>query len=76
MTHTDTPPTDPTTSLPTTNSHPMITRSKNSIHKPNPKYGLVSTSFIDDHVPTSVSQALRDSRWRSAMSAEFDASST
>lgn len=71
ITHPDT--TYPTPSDPPTNSHPMITRSKNSIDKPNPKYCLVSTSSTNNREPTSVSQALKDPCWRSAMSDEFDA---
>lgn len=52
--------------------HHMTTRSRNNIHKPNPKYCLTSSASSDIE-PSTVSQALSDSRWREAMSSEFSA---
>lgn len=46
----------------------------NQIHKPNPKYLLTTKHPLLPSVePTSVSQALKSSDWRNAMSKEFDA---
>lgn len=52
-------------------THSMTTRSRNNIHKTNPRYCLTSTlrSIIE---PSSVTQATTDVRWRNAMSAEFN----
>ena len=58
---------------PTTSIHPMKTRSQNNIFKPNPKYSLTVSNSHDDPKPTSHTQALKDPRWRAAMSTEFDA---
>lgn len=59
------------------NVHPMLTRSKSGIRKPNPKYALnLSTSNVSTSlplVPSSVSVALRDTQWRLAMLDEFNA---
>ncbi|XP_073138449.1 uncharacterized protein [Henckelia pumila] len=53
--------------------HPMTTRSRNHIIKPNPKYSLNTTTSLVDQEPTCVTTALRDYCWRTAMSEEFDA---
>ncbi|KAG7564506.1 Ribonuclease H-like superfamily [Arabidopsis suecica] len=50
---------------PPPNTHPMTTRAKNNIHKPNPKYGL--TVQLGELEPTSHSQALKDEKWRRSM---------
>ncbi|XP_010545858.1 PREDICTED: uncharacterized protein LOC104818098, partial [Tarenaya hassleriana] len=57
-----------------TNLHPMTTRSKNQIFKPNQKVSLSTSlsSFLETE-PTCVSHAMKDPRWRSAMSDEFNA---
>lgn len=57
---------------PTAPTHSMITRARNNITKPNPMYFLTST-VTSDIEPTTVKQALSDSCWRDAMSAEFSA---
>lgn len=49
----------------------MITRSKNNIRKPNPKYGL--TAILEEVEPENLTQALKDEKWRKAMSSEYDA---
>ena len=58
--------------LPPVNSHPMTTRFKNAIVKPNPKYGL-STTLSGDTEPTSVSQAVKSPHWLQAMNIEYQA---
>ena len=57
---------------PNTNTRPMTTRLKNSIVKPNPKYGLISIigTNIERH---TVSQELKYPRWVQAMRFEFEA---
>ncbi|KAK0607378.1 hypothetical protein LWI29_014097 [Acer saccharum] len=68
-------PLSPTTSTsPQHAGHPMVTRSKNNIHKPLTKLSL--TSVLSSSVqpePTCASQALKTPEWRKAMSEEFDA---
>ncbi|KAK0605174.1 hypothetical protein LWI29_023729 [Acer saccharum] len=64
--------TDPHTSPPVGN-HPMVTRSKNNIHKPITKLSLTSVLLPTQVEPTCVSQALKFPEWRRAMSEEFDA---
>lgn len=49
----------------------MTTRGKNNIHKPNPKYGL--TAILHEVEPENHTQALKDEKWRRAMSDEADA---
>ncbi|GFQ01835.1 retrovirus-related pol polyprotein from transposon tnt 1-94 [Phtheirospermum japonicum] len=53
--------------------HPMRTRSKNQIHKPNTRYALEASVSLSNVEPSNITQALKDPRWRSTMSAEFDA---
>lgn len=55
----------------TKNNHPMKTRSKDGIYKPNPKYGLAS--ILTEVKPETYTQALKDKRWRQDMSDEADA---
>ncbi|KAK0598875.1 hypothetical protein LWI29_000254 [Acer saccharum] len=56
---------------PLVNSHPMTTRAKNAIHKPIQKLNLhASLQQSSDFEPITVSQALKDSNWRRAMSEE------
>lgn len=52
-------------------THPMTTRSKNNIFKPNPRYGL--TAILKEIEPESHTQAIKDMKWRRAMSDEYDA---
>ena len=55
-------------------THPMQTRAKNNIHKPLQKLNLHTTlSPHSDLEPTTSSQALKDPKWRQAMSDEFNA---
>jgi len=52
----------------------MQTRAKNNIHKPLQKLNLHTTlSQNSDLEPTSSAQALKDPKWRQAMSDEFNA---
>lgn len=52
----------------------MITRAKNNIHKPLTKINLHSQlSIISDLEPTSVTQALKNHKWRQTISEEYDA---
>jgi hypothetical protein len=59
---------------PSPESTRIVTRSMNQIHKPNPKYLHTSKHPLASSIePTCVSQALKSSEWRNAMSKEFDA---
>ena len=52
----------------------MQTRAKNNIHKPLQKLNLHTTlSQHSDLEPTTSAQALKDPKWRQAMSDEFNA---
>lgn len=56
------------------NHHPMRTRAKNNISKPKQKFAMtVSANKQREREPTSVSQALKDERWRKSMCVEMDA---
>lgn len=57
-----------------TNHHPMTTRRKNNILKPNTKLNL--SAALSTHIPPeprTVNQALKDKIWRGSMSEELDA---
>ncbi|CAA7023370.1 unnamed protein product [Microthlaspi erraticum] len=59
---------------PPLNIHPMQTRRKNNIVKPNSKYNLsaaLSTNIASE--PMTLTQAMKDRRWRGAISGEIDA---
>lgn len=49
----------------------MTTELMNQIRKPNSKYDLVA--LLTELEPTTVSQALKDAKWRRSMSDEYDA---
>lgn len=52
----------------------MKTRSQHQITKPNKKFlHLTALSFLHHREPRTMHQALKDKRWRGAMSTEFDA---
>ncbi|RVW87968.1 Retrovirus-related Pol polyprotein from transposon RE1 [Vitis vinifera] len=53
--------------------HVIVTRSKHNIHKPIQKLNLTAQLRQPTLEPTTVTQALKDPKWRQAMSAEFDA---
>ncbi|KAL1203366.1 Retrovirus-related Pol polyprotein from transposon RE1 [Cardamine amara subsp. amara] len=56
------------------NTHRMTTRGKSGIVKSNPKYSLaVTLANSSDLEPQNYRQALKDKKWRHAMSDEFDA---
>lgn len=55
-----------------TNHHPMVTRTKSGISKPNPRYAnLVLSNFPLE--PRNISMALKHSGWRAAMEDELRA---
>jgi histone deacetylase 1/2 len=66
---------------PTPTVHPMLTRARAGIFKPNPRYALSSTSVTPassstadvSPLPSSVRVALRDPNWRAAMESEYNA---
>jgi hypothetical protein len=49
----------------------MVTRARDGIYKPNPKYALATTGFISP-VPRSVRSAVKDPHWYAVMKSEFD----
>ncbi|GAB2277530.1 hypothetical protein Dimus_039233 [Dionaea muscipula] len=54
-------------------SHPMVTRAKSGIHKPNPKYALLHDYASIPKEPKSVKSALSHPGWRAAMQEELAA---
>ncbi|KAI3797236.1 hypothetical protein L1987_32491 [Smallanthus sonchifolius] len=59
---------------PTINTHPMTTRGKVGISKPNPHFNLnTTTSKIISPLPSSYQRALSDPHWKQAMTNEFKA---
>ncbi|KAG7598911.1 Integrase catalytic core [Arabidopsis suecica] len=61
---------NPAPALVPSNIHPMVTRAKNNIQKPNRKFA--NNIKLEEVEPTSHVQALKDERWRRAMGEEFD----
>lgn len=56
--------------------HPMLTRSRVRVFKPNPKYALTTEAPILSSispVPTSAQAALKDPNWKATMALEFEA---
>jgi hypothetical protein len=51
----------------------MVTRARDGIFKPHPRYAAVATVNEPPPVPTSIRAALRDAAWHRAMQDEFDA---
>ncbi|XP_066319578.1 uncharacterized mitochondrial protein AtMg00810-like [Miscanthus floridulus] len=51
----------------------MVTRARDDIHMPNPRYANVAAPAPPTAPPPSVRAALRDSEWHAAMQTEFDA---
>ena len=68
---------DASSSLPTFNptvrTHGMTTRSQNNIFKPKQAFTINKHPILTSLEPTCVSQALNDSKWRQAMTKEFNA---
>jgi histone deacetylase 1/2 len=64
-------PTPPAPS-PAAPRHPMITRMRHGLFQPNPRYANLAATAIS-LLPSSISEALRDPNWSSAMQAEYDA---
>ena len=56
---------------PSTSCHPMTTRSKAGIRKPNPRYVLM-TSKVAYPEPKTVTKALKDKRWHDPMAEEIN----
>ena len=65
-------PNNPPSSSPPLNHHPMQTCSRNSIIKPNPKYGL-TTIIPTITEPYIISQAPQDPKWVQVMQEDYDA---
>lgn len=66
--HSSLPPLNPA------NTHQMETQSKKGIAKPNTKYSLAMTLVKSPgHEPRTPLQALKDEKWRHAMSEEYNA---
>lgn len=57
---------------PSHSRHPMQTRSKSAIIKPNPKYSLHSV-IPPNTKPSSINQTLKDLKWAQAMKKEYNA---
>ena len=55
------------------NQHPMQTRAKNKIVKPTSRFSFNASKRYLNPEPRTVAQALKDERWRKAMSTEYDA---
>ncbi|KAL1224683.1 Retrovirus-related Pol polyprotein from transposon RE1 [Cardamine amara subsp. amara] len=55
---------------PSTTHHPMLTRSKAGITKPNPRYALL-THRVSYPEPKTVTEALKDAGWTKAMQGEM-----
>jgi histone deacetylase 1/2 len=53
--------------------HPMKTRAKDGISKPNPKYALLTTTSSIPSEPSSFTQAIKNPQWKNAMADEFNA---
>ena len=51
----------------------MSTQSKNDIHHPDPKYSIVTIHIIKPTSQTTVTQALKDTKWSATMTGELDA---
>lgn len=65
---------EPTPETQQTNNHPMRTRAKNHISRPNPRYGISAIlATASDTEPRTLLQALKHKQWRSSVSSEFDA---
>lgn len=77
--HIPTPPVpspspEPALPSPPPNQHPMKTRSKNNIVKPNTKLSLTAIKpKLKPYIPKTVAEALRDPNWRQAMCDEINA---
>ncbi|WZZ66822.1 hypothetical protein YC2023_078192 [Brassica napus] len=55
------------------NQHPMATRAKRGISKPNSKYAYAANLTQSHHfIPTTIAQALADPNWRQAVIDEFN----
>lgn len=73
FTEADFPPLDATVvaAPPIVNEHSMVTRGKDGVRKPNPRYALIATkSPISE--PKTVASALKHPGWTAAMTDEFD----
>uniref|UniRef100_A0ACD5V1F3 Uncharacterized protein n=1 Tax=Avena sativa TaxID=4498 RepID=A0ACD5V1F3_AVESA len=67
------PPSPPPVATPPATKHHMITRSKNGIFQPNPKYAHLTTTSSISPIPKTVRTALHDPVWLTAMQEEFGA---
>ncbi|WZZ66160.1 hypothetical protein YC2023_077530 [Brassica napus] len=71
VTETSAPGPARTTQATSVSHHPMLTRSKAGITKPNPRYALM-TSKVAYPEPKTVTEALKDKRWCDPMSEEIN----
>jgi len=55
----------------TESTHPMVTRSKTGISKPNKRYALL-THKISHPTPKTVTEALKDEKWTAATVEEME----
>jgi len=51
----------------------MVTRARDGIYKPNPKYAMAVSQAHISPIPKSVRTAVKDPNWYAAMKLEFDA---
>ncbi|KAF5450376.1 hypothetical protein F2P56_030734 [Juglans regia] len=63
----------PATEQPTPSPHPMQTRSRCGIHKPNPRYADLHALTPIPSEPKSIKSALKHPGWSAAMEEELDA---
>ena len=61
----------PSLQCPTTHTSPLVTHSSHNIHKPVNKLSL-SAQVARKLEPTSITQAIKDPKWRTTMLEEFD----
>ncbi|KAE8655255.1 hypothetical protein F3Y22_tig00117034pilonHSYRG01611 [Hibiscus syriacus] len=66
------PHNDPNPPLDSSSAHVIVTLSKHNIHKPIQKLNLTAQLQPSTIEPTTVTQALKEPKWRKAMSEEFD----
>ncbi|XP_010277969.1 PREDICTED: uncharacterized protein LOC104612285 [Nelumbo nucifera] len=57
---------------PSSSLHPMTTRARHGIFKPNPRYALLASPLVESK-PTCYSQAHKDPRWVLVMTDEYKA---
>lgn len=56
---------------PVTNAHPMVTRRKAGIHKPNTRYALVAPKYAPT-IPKTIAEAMKHTGWNGSVSDEMN----